>query len=252
MPVINEIFYAERGAGPRGIVCVHGAGGSHRHWGALLAALAEHGRVIAVDLPGHDRSAGPARAALAAYAADLRALIAALGLERPIVAGHSMGAAVALELAVAEPALVGGLALIGAAARLRVAPWLVDGLASEPAATVARLVALMYPTAELRGPAAADYLRWPARLRDDFLLCDGWDIRARLAGLALPALVVGGEADAMTPPKLAEELRALLGAQLVLLPGVGHVPMVEAPEATAAALVAWLEERRSPVSKPQF
>lgn len=241
MPTLNGIFYAERGAGPP-LVCIHGAGGSHRHWGGLLAPLAASARVIALDLPGHDRSAPPPRASIAAYAADVAALLDALGLGRAALAGHSMGAAVALELAAAAPARVSGLALVGAAARLRVAPDLIAGLAADPAAAVARLVALMYPepAAHLRGPAAEEYLRAPAVLRAGFLACDGWDIRARLAGLALPALVVSGSADVLTPPKLAAELRELLGAELATLPGVGHVPMVEAPAATAALIAAWL------------
>jgi len=245
MPAANGIFYAERGAGPP-LLCVHGAGGTHRHWGGLLAGLAASARVIALDLPGHDRSAPPGRATLAAYAADLAALLDALGIERASVVGHSMGAAVALELAVAAPGRVVGLALVGAAARLRVAPALLDGLAAAPAPAIEQLVATMYPTApQLRAPAAAEYMRWPATLRTDFLACDGWDMRARLPGLRLPALVLCGDADQLTPPKLARELQALLGAELAMLPGVGHVPMIEAPKATADALTGWLATQKS-------
>jgi pimeloyl-ACP methyl ester carboxylesterase len=102
---------------------------------------------------------------------------------------------------------------------------------------------MMYPAGaeQLRGPAAADYRRDPATLRADFLACDGWDVRPRLAALACPAIVVCGEADVMTPPKLAAELADLIaGAHLARLPAVGHVPMIEAPAATLAALRAWL------------
>jgi pimeloyl-ACP methyl ester carboxylesterase len=241
MPTVNGIFYAERGAGPP-LVCVHGAGGSHRHWGGLLAALAPHARVLAVDLPGHGRSTPAGAISIPAYAEALGAFVDALGLERPLLAGHSMGAAVALELAVARPGRVGGLALVGAGARLRVAPTMLSGLAADPPAAIAQLVAWMFPepVAHLREPAAADYLAAPEILRADMAACDGWDIRGRLAGLGLPALVVCGDADVMTPPKLAGELQELLGAELVTLSGVGHVPMVQAPDATAAAIAAWL------------
>lgn len=237
MPIIDGLFYAERGSG-RPLVLVHGAGGTHRNWGCMLAPLARVARVIAVSLPGHDRSAGAPRPSLAAYADDLAAFLDALGLERPVLAGHSMGAGVALELAAARPARVAALALVGAGARLRVAPDLLAGLAADPDAAIDRLVAAMYPepAAHLRPGAAAEYRRRPAVLRADLAACDGWDIRPRLAGLGLPAVVVAGEADQMTPPRLARELQGLLGAELVLLPGVGHVPMVEACAATARAI----------------
>lgn len=250
MPTVEGIFFAERGVGPA-LVCVHGAGGSHRHWGGLLAGLAGAARVIALDLPGHERSAArggdssaPGTVSIAAYAADVAAFLDALGLERPLLAGHSMGAAIALELTAAAPERVAGLVLVGAAARLRVAPALLAGLAEDPPGAVEQLVALMYPepAAHLHAPAAADYLRCVKILRADFAACDGWDIRARLGGLALPALVLGGDADVMTPPRLAAELRDLLGAELAMLPGVGHVPMVEAPEATAALVARWLSD----------
>jgi pimeloyl-ACP methyl ester carboxylesterase len=209
-------------------------------WQAYIA------HVLAPDLPGHGRSAPPGPDSVAAYSAWVIELLEALGLERATLAGHSMGAAVALEAAIAAPNRIVGLALIGAGARLRVAPDFIAGLEVAPEATIARLVEAMYPGSSahhLRGPAAAEYLRDPATLRADFLSCDGWDARGRLAALACPALVVCGEEDALTPPRLAHELMALLsGADLTLLPGVGHAPMLEAPQATVGALRTWLSK----------
>lgn len=242
MPTRDGIFFAERGAGAP-LVCVHGAGGSHTHWGHVLAGLSDAARVIVPDLPGHGRSPPPGRASVAAYGAAVLALLDALGLERALLAGHSMGAAAALEAAVAAPGRVAGLALVGASARLRVAPALLAGLAETPDAAIDDLVAAMYPgpAAHLRAAAAAEYRRDPATLRADFLACDGWDARGPVAALRCPALVVCGEADALTPPRLARELAGLIpGATLALLPAVGHVPMLEAPGAVVAALRAWL------------
>lgn len=242
MPTVGATFYAERGAGTP-VVCLHGAGGSHTHWGLLLADLSDAARLIAPDLPGHGRSAPPGRASVAAYGAAVLGLLDDLGLERAVLAGHSMGAAVALEAALAAPGRVVGLALLGAGARLRVAPATLAGLADAPAEAIEQLVAAMYPgpSAHLRPAAAAEYLRDPALLRADFSACDGWDARSRLAALTCPALVIGGEDDVLTPPKLAHELAGLLaGASLALLPAVGHVPMLEAPAATASAIRGWL------------
>lgn len=244
MPIVDAIFYAARGAGPP-LVCLHGAGGTHTHWGYVLAGLSESARVLAPDLPGHGRSRGPAPSTVAGYGAAALALLDALGLERAILAGHSMGAAAAIEAALAAPGRIAGLALVGAAARLRVAPAILAGLAADPAAAIDQLVTMMYPgpSAHLRAPAAAAYLRDPDLLRADFAACDGWDARARVPALACPALVICGEGDVMTPPRLATELAGMLaGSRLALLPEVGHVPMLEAPEATVEAMRAWLNE----------
>lgn len=242
MPQSAGIFYAQRGAGLP-LVCLHGAGGVHRHWAELFAPLSTTAQLIAPDLPGHGRSAPPGRSSIAAYAADVLALLDRLGLERVVLAGHSMGAAAALEAALAAPQRVAGLALLGASARLRVAPQLLQSLTTDRDAAIALLVQLIFPAAAaaLRAPAAAAFYQCdPAVLRADFAACDGWDVRQQLGALHLPALLITGEADSLTPPKLAYELQALLGAELVLLPGVGHMPMLEAPAATAAALRAWL------------
>lgn len=239
MPLIDtaegRVFYATRGAGPA-VLCLHGAGGSHRHWGHLLAGLSERAQLIAVDLPGHGRSAPPGRASVAAYAAAALALLDALGLERATVAGHSMGAATALELACARPERVERLVLAGAAARLRVLPALIGGMLTDHAATIDLLVGMLYaPDAppERLAAARADYMTCdPLVFRDDFGACDGWDIRPRLGQIAAPALIFSGAEDRLTPPRFAEELRAgLPRAELVTIAGCGHVPMVERPEA---------------------
>lgn len=242
---VGRIFYAGRGAGGPAVLCLHGAGGSHRHWSRLLAGLGDRARLAAPDLPGHGRSAPPGRASVAAYADVAVALLDALGLERAIVVGHSMGAATALELACARPDRVAGLILAGASARLRVLPALIAGLAEAPAPTIDALVGMLYAAAppEQLAAAAADYRTCdPLVFRDDFLACDGWDIRARLGAVAAPALIFSGDADRLTPPKLAEELRAgLPRAELVALPGCGHLPMVERPDEMLAAICGWLD-----------
>lgn len=239
----NGIFYIDQGHGAP-LVCLHGAGGTHRHWGALLAPLSVVARLIIPDLPGHGRSAPPGYATIAEYGQAALRLLDGLGVDRAVLAGHSMGAAAALEAALAAPERVRGLALIGASARLRVAPELLQRLADDPDKAIELLVEWIYPetAAHLRPAAAAEFRQCdPTVLRGDFLACDGWDVRTRLNTLRLPALVVCGEADRMTPPRLAQELQSLLGARLVLLPEVGHMPMLEQPARVAAALREWLE-----------
>ncbi|HEU4327824.1 MAG TPA: alpha/beta fold hydrolase [Roseiflexaceae bacterium] len=236
----GDIFYAERGAGPA-LLCIHGAGGAHRHWGFVLRDLSGVARVLALDLPGHGRSALPGRTEIGAYGAALLALMDALGLERAALAGHSMGGAVALWVALHAPSRVSALGLVGTGGRLRVNPALLETLEQDPPAAVRRIVEWSYPPgtpADLRARAEADYARCdPAVFRGDLLACDRFDLSARLGEICIPAAVVVGEADRMTPPKYAQALQAAIpGAQLTLLPNTGHMAPLEQPAAVSAAL----------------
>lgn len=109
-----RIFMRSAGETGPALVLVHALGGSSAHWLPQLAALGATCRVFAPDLRGHGRSESPAGAAhdIAAHAADLLAVVDALGLDRFALAGHSFGAWVALELASSHPDRVNALALL--------------------------------------------------------------------------------------------------------------------------------------------
>src|SRR5208282_1701188 len=105
------------------VVFLHGAGMDHSVWTLQARYFAHHGRsVLALDLPGHGRSHGPQPASIEAYADWLAALIAAAGVERAALVGHSMGALITLETAARAPQRVRALALLGVAARMPVHP----------------------------------------------------------------------------------------------------------------------------------
>src|SRR6266849_567473 len=109
--------------GMPGIALVHGAGMDHSVFALQARALAHHGRnLLAVDLPGHGRSEGPALDSVAAIAEWVLRAAAACGMERLRVAGHSMGALVALECAARGGARIEALALLGFVPEMRVHP----------------------------------------------------------------------------------------------------------------------------------
>ena len=110
----GRLFVRQRGESGPALLLVHGLGGSGAQWSAQLAALGQAFRVVAPDLRGHGRSDAPTdgEQAIAAYVDDLLAVADALGLERFAVAGHSMGALVASELAARAPQRVRALALV--------------------------------------------------------------------------------------------------------------------------------------------
>ena len=245
MPIISTaaggLFYARRGAAGPPLVCVHGAGGTWSHWGYQLRDLAGSAQLYALDLPGHGRSAPPGRATVAEYGAALLAFLDACSLEQVVLAGHSMGGAIALWTALEFPERVSGLALVGAAARLRVGPAILQGLQSNYAATVGLMVDRSYAPeapAELRARAQAAYAQCdPLVCRNDFAACDRFDMLARLPELRCPVGIICGAADRMVPLAHSAELaRQIPAATLTAVTGAGHMPMIEQPAAVAAAL----------------
>ena len=243
--VAAGLFHEDSGApgapGPP-LVLVHGAGGSLRHWPAAVRRLPGR-RVIALDLPGHGSSPPPAHGSVGACARSVLGLLDALGVDRAAIGGHSMGGAVALTLALEAPGRVAALALVGTGARLRVAPAILQATADPE-----RYRGFGEGSAEVSfGPGASAALRrefaegWravdAAVAHGDFLACDVFDAMARLGEIRAPALVVCGTEDRLTPPRYSEYLRDhLAGARLELVPGAGHMVMLEAPEQVAAAI----------------
>jgi pimeloyl-ACP methyl ester carboxylesterase len=113
----GRIHYLDEGSGPP-LVLIHGLGGQmHNFTHSLLDRLKQNHRVIILDRPGCGYSTRPrnASAALGAQAKTIAALVDKLGLEQPLIVGHSLGGAIALMLALEHPEKVGGLALLAPA-----------------------------------------------------------------------------------------------------------------------------------------
>ncbi|HEX7562659.1 MAG TPA: alpha/beta fold hydrolase, partial [Bradyrhizobium sp.] len=129
----DRIYYAEHGRAAdalrdQPLVFVHGAAGSHLVWGRQVRVLGEITHAVAIDLPGHGRSTLPGRNSIEDYGQVVLGLLDALGFERAVIVGHSMGGAIAQTLALSRPDRVAGLGLVGTGARLRVLPAIIDGL----------------------------------------------------------------------------------------------------------------------------
>lgn len=230
------VRYASEGEGPP-VVLVHGLGGSARWWRTTTAALAVDHRVIVPELPGFGHGLGAPRFHLPDAVAILGRAIARLGLERPALVGHSLGALVCLGVAAASPAAISRLVLVSPPVRTaspRLAGNLLPmirtlaGLAPSDALTVVSDVASRAPLALWE--AAAEIL---AREGDP-------GIRAEPP---VPTLVLLGARDAVVPVGGAGWIaRALPGARVVVIPGAGHVPMFDRPDALNAELRSFLDE----------
>lgn len=228
------------------LLLIHGAGGQHTHWPPQVRRIAR-AHTFAPDLPGHGRSPGPGRTSIAAYAADLLALMGALGVERFIPVGHSMGGAIALQIALTAPERVAGIALITTGAHLPVSDVLLGNALTDFPALVDFVQ--MYAW----GPHADEKLQRTGRrqlescpaevVHGDYLACNHFDARERLAEITCPALVVGATHDRMAPPRLSQFLADHLpDATFYLVEEAGHYLPSEHPHEVAEILAGWLDE----------
>jgi len=248
MPYAAQLHYRVHNRQAAGIplVLVHGAGGTLWHWPPEIRRLA--GRpVYALDLPGHGSSSGEGRASIAAYAQAVLDWMESLALPPVALTGHSMGGAIALQAALAAPERLCALGLVGTGARLRVAPQILEGAASPqtfPSTVETIMRWAFHPESDpaLRTLAQERMLQVPHMvLHADFAACDVFDVRPHLARLTMPALVVCGEEDKMTPPKYSRFLAGHLpNARLRLIPHAGHMVMLEQPRLVAQALDEFL------------
>jgi len=243
------------------VVFVHGAGGTHVVWQAQSRAIAHAGyNVLAVDLPGHGASEDdPAIRTVEDYARWLRGLIgavaAARGSEREplMLAGHSLGACIAVSYAALWSGELAALALVGASLEMKVNPTLLKDCLENPPRAVdfvasfghgrpAHLTGGPVPGTWLLGAARALMLAAdPAVFQRDFAVCAAWQGKLHAPQVACPALVVSGAQDRMTPAKTGRQLAdAIPGARYEVLPGAGHMLPTEAPRALLRLLLDFL------------
>ena len=168
-----------------------------------------------------------------------------LGLERAILAGHSMGGAVAQQIALSDPDRVAGLVLI-ATGSAAFDPALPQRILDAPDATLDWVIANAWgPSvpADLRALARQRMAQTPpAVLRGDYLACQSFDVRDRLGAISAPALVVGASDDRMVRISFSETLAERIPrATLIVIQGAGHMVPLERPAEVARAVTEWLE-----------
>jgi pimeloyl-ACP methyl ester carboxylesterase len=208
-------------------------------------------RVVALDLPGHGPLGGRGHPSVAAYQAWLDAVLIALADGPVVLAGHSMGGAIAQAEALARPERLAGLVLVGTGARLRVLARLVHLLRENPREGQRLIQDLSFaPGAPRECMELVDrVLRAGAPLVTlaDYLACDRFDVRERLASMRTPTLVLAGVEDRLTPPAYGRFLaEAIPGARLVEIPAAGHFPQLEQPVAVNAAIREFLARLGGP------
>ncbi len=226
------------------IVLIHGAGDSAAVWELQTAHFSKRHRVLAVDLPGHGaRVSEQGMDRHENYAAEVCRLMDHQGIPKAIIAGHSMGGAVALMMALEHPERVQGLVLVATGARMKMRPDFLEQ-ARQSAETYGNNIPAathIIPVEQMVHQAMpADMVQWlqerigrasAQATYADFQANNNFDVMNRLSEIKLPTLVVGGSEDRMAPQKFADFLaNAIPGARLEILTPCGHYPMVEQEE----------------------
>lgn len=260
-----SVHYRDQGQGPP-LVLLHGTGASLHTWDAWTAALSAHHRVVRMDLPGFGLT-GPSRTgdySVQAYVTFLASFCQRLGLQRFALAGNSLGGQVAWNYALAHPDQVTDLILVDPAGFPVAKPALVFRLARIP--VLSGLLTALDPGPMVRRSlreAYGDPHRVTAELREryrDLALREGNrgafveraqkvepDRTATLPHIAARTLILWGDQDRFLPPSDAQRfLHAIPGARLVIYPGIGHVPMEEIGEKSAADVEAFLADGATP------
>jgi pimeloyl-ACP methyl ester carboxylesterase len=284
MPFIEtqtlRVHYEQAGSGRNALVLVHGNFASSRWWKPVLDSLPAGWRAYAPDLRGCGRtesssSGVPSEFAIPRLADDLAEFVERLDLPAFHLVGHSLGGAVALQLALGRPERVRSLTLV--------APAPADGLAAmrkghSPYARMLRAVdpgsaasmfalregyrvhsmlgtnrvmlrrALpnMMPGAAIDPPLFEALLDDAARIRPETVVgflqaLDDWNVEQDLQRLEVPTLIFAGGKDTLVATEDLERMARLMpSGELLAWPGVGHSPQLERPEEFMESLMAWL------------
>lgn len=267
LPGGARVHYRDQGSRTgRAVVLVHGFAASLHAWEPWVTRLAPDYRVITLDLAGHGLTRTPPgyRITTEGQVALVDAVTRSLGIERFVLGGNSMGGAVAWNYALTYPQRLQGLVLVDAAG------WPVEGK-REGTPLAFKLLGNPVGRAVLKSfdlrPMAEQGLR--QAYGDEALVTDALVdryaelamapgrreliltaqtrprqpvTRATFVRIATPTLVMTGEADKVIPADASRGLAgAIPGARLITYPGVGHVPMEQIPDRSAADLRAFLE-----------
>jgi pimeloyl-ACP methyl ester carboxylesterase len=236
------------------IVFIHGAQNDHSVWALQSRYFAHHGfGVLALDLPGHGRSSAPALTSVEAMADWLLALLTAAGVERALLAGHSMGSLVALEASHRAPARVAALALLGTTFPMKVADALLETARTNEQqaidmvniwshSSIAQKPSCPGPGSWVMGGARRLMQRMsqlnPEQLfYTDFAACNAYaNGQAAAQAAGCPTLFVFGTKDIMTPPRSTKLLTGAIAHGKVVSVDAGHAMMAEQPDAVLDAL----------------
>lgn len=234
----SKLYYAQKNKQSKKGMClvfIHGSGESSEVWRNQLDALNDNIELIAIDLPGHGKSEKMETLSMEVYIDVIRSLRQLLGKEKLIIAGHSLGGAIAQSFYFKYPNYVQALILCATGAKLRVNNFILNSLKNDfeaylesiPIAAFYRKTQQSIKTQYVNQTKKMD----PLIVYTDFSICDQFDTREKTPSITVSTLIIVGEADKLTPPKYSEFFEQHIeDAQLIVIEKAGHMVMLENPE----------------------
>jgi pimeloyl-ACP methyl ester carboxylesterase len=234
---------------------IHGAANDHSVWALQSRYFAYHGfNVLAVDLPGHGKSAGPALSGIEDMAVWTLGVLDAVGIEKAALVGHSMGSLIALEAAANAQQRVEKLVLIATAFPMKVSDALLRAARARDHAALEMINVWSHsaggqtggnrlPGQWIMGGSMRLLERTADPLYDDFNACNQYAAGSDSAAkVTCPVLMISGSRDLMAPPRSAKPLaERLANLKSVTIKGSGHDLMAEQPDAVLDALISFID-----------
>jgi pimeloyl-ACP methyl ester carboxylesterase len=226
---INEEGFVE---GRKNLVFIHGSGNDHTVWKSQYNAMDKDYNIAAVDLPGHGNSEGKGEQDVQAYVEWVKKIIGKLGFKKPVLIGHSLGAAISMTFAIKYGDMLSGIVPVGGGVKMPVNQLILDGIRQDPSSVIALAAkfAISKKNRERLTDCLTDNLSStnPEVIYGDFLSCDRLDITEEISHIRTPTLLVCGDDDKMAPPALSQFMKDRIpGAELMLIEDAGHFAMLE-------------------------
>jgi len=224
------------------IVYIHGSGCDATLWESQLSDIGGY----AVDLPNHGESCKAEIMGIDDYAYFVAKAVKKI-LGKAIVAGHSLGGAVAQKIYLNHPKVVKGLILVGTGVRLRVLPQILEGLREKPEETARMMSKYAFSDEKLADEFSKVFAERASILLKDLSICDRFDLLERYRSgevkIDVPTLIIVGEKDLLTPVKYSEFLKKHIpNSEMVVIPEAGHMVMLKKPEEFNKAVKEFLKK----------
>ncbi len=250
-----SINYVEAGEGEKTIVLIHGWTANHERWSRIMEFLSKYFKVIALDLRGHGESSKPEMEySIDLYTDDLYKFLKELGIEKAILAGHSMGGMISQNFYIKHSEMVEGLILIGTSAKV------VDNFSMKFNTSLAMfLMKVNYNMAIKTVLGRAFSNLTPKDVKEKYInealekipkyvaissfkdFVKNFDTRGKLKDLKVPTLIIVGENDRMLPPRMSQLLNnSIPDSELYVVPEAGHEVMIESPDEVIKAIDTFL------------
>jgi pimeloyl-ACP methyl ester carboxylesterase len=207
-------------------------------WSHQYGRLHKKYNIAAINLPGHGHSGGKGENNVRDYCLWIKKLLAELDWKSAVLVGHSLGSAIALQFAISYPEEIAGIVCIGGGMKMPVNPFFLEFLQTNPPEMPAEIIELIckYSLARENRSKFSAQLRKSISLSKvdvlygDLSACNELNLTQETGKISVPALIICGAEDKMTPPDLSRALAAGISkSTLEIVEGAGHMVMLERP-----------------------